>query len=116
MINGDWEMTIYIKTSKRNYLINLAISIFLATLLSIVLYAKISLSNSFPVSIIYWWLIFVHSFRVLEYIFTKKSIWAFSIFWFGNEESGKKAKFYFLLNFTLLIFLILLALFYEHLL
>lgn len=90
---------LYIPTSKKNYVINLTITIILTLISGYIIhlaFADNPQKNIFV--LVFSYLIFINFFRAMEYVFTKKCIWVYSIFFSGVIREGSKAKEAFYLN------------------
>jgi hypothetical protein len=110
-----YNMVMYIRTSLKNYLINLVISGLLALFSGFLLYIQLpSEYGKIILVLLFVLLIFLRAFRILEYILTKKSIAPNKIFLFGEIDSGEKAKRDFYWNLAILIIFELIIIFYRY--
>ena len=108
-------MAIFIKTSQKNYTINLIVSGFVALFSGFFLYKQSHGEYGLFLWIgLFIFIIFLRMFRVLEYILTKKSIAPNKIFLVGDIDSGKEARIDFYWNLVILIFFELLIIFYKY--
>jgi hypothetical protein len=109
-------MAIYIKTSRKNYAINLIISGLLTLVSGFLLYTRLSSEvGKVLLTMFCMYISFLYSFRTIEYILTKKSIITIKVFWFGDIDSGKRAKLDFFFSLTILLIFELLILYYYFL-
>ncbi len=76
----------YIKTTRKKYVINFTVSSIISFSIFTLFYLK---SKSVFGSVIFFLLVFLPSFRLMEYIFTRKSIWRY----FFHVQEGETALF-----------------------
>jgi len=96
----------YIRMRKREYQISLVISLILSIVFGYITYlARISDSKVMLLVLILGYIFFINLYRVMEYLYTKKSIYAFGLSCYGYIYSGEEARQYFFLNLMFPIFM-----------
>ncbi len=108
------EIRFFVKTTKKNYAINLMLSFLTTALISYTVYLKRSLPSLLhPFLAIAFLLIFILSYRVTEFITTKKTIFTLSQFFFilGDEREYEEAYRFFYIYLGGLIMFALIFLF-----
>ena len=101
------QQIFYIQTSKKNYFINLLISFTIAFSFSYLLYIQNKeLGYKILASVVLFVFIFVRSYRIFEYLLTKRAVSVISLWMRGDEEKKEQAKKSFIWNIVVLLFLI----------
>lgn len=102
----------YVKTTKKNYFINLIITtIFTLILGRLFITIRTDLSHIPAFLIIFTIFVFILIYRIIEYLLTHKTVSSSSsvFFLFGRELSGKYAKFSFWIDLIFLLIILIIG-------
>lgn len=97
----------FVKTSTKNYIINLSITIIASIMVSVIIYRRQPLLSA---TFLIFFLYFLSSYRAIEYYLTGKSVIALVPIW-GRIEEGAYAKFhaflYFMFVFIITLYIVI---------